>query len=190
MSLIVITEQKVSAMTLEEFWTIIDPVHQSVQGNMGYDYMEAKTRALEVKLEKLPPDEIASFRQHFGDCMARAYSWEIWSVAIVFDGGCDLNEFFGYFRINLISFGRQVFEGVMADPDSLGDLEIALAEPRYFSCRSDFDHAPFTVYKRKTRTGLEVKRTHPTQLSGTEVPLEQLNALYPKCAAWSPLRYI
>jgi len=132
----------------------------------------------------------ASFGQYFDDCMARAYSWEIWSVAIVFDGGCDLYEFFGYFRINLISFGKQLFEGVLADPDSLGDIALDLAVPRYFSCRSDFGRAPSTVYKRKTGTEFEVKRTHPAQLSGTEVPLERLNELYPKCAGWSGWRYV
>ena len=148
-------------MTLEDFWTIIGTVHRPVQGAMGYACMDAKTLALEAELEKLPAEEIVSFSHHFAGCMHDAYSWQIWDAAIVLDGGCDRDEFFGYFRANLISFGKQVFEGVMADPDSLGDLGLILDEPGYFSCRSDFGRAPRSMNEKPGQHSKRRASTRP-----------------------------
>jgi len=69
----------------------------------------------------LPLDEGRSFHRHFDEREDRAYTWELWAAAYIVGGGCS-DDAFSDFRATLISMGRQTFERVIADPQSLPSL--------------------------------------------------------------------
>jgi hypothetical protein len=106
-------------MTAEEFWKIIDRVHAASKGGM-----DAKCTLLREELRKLPAKEIRSFEEHFADCEARAYSWELWAAAYIIGGGCS-DDMFMDFRATLISTGRATFERVVSSPGVLVDMDVS-----------------------------------------------------------------
>ena len=62
-------------MTLDQFWNIVDRVHQASGGDM-----EKKCELLELELRRLSLDELLSFHAHFTDCRYRAYSWPLCAI--------------------------------------------------------------------------------------------------------------
>ena len=54
--------------------------------------------------------------------MAQSYRIELWGAAYLLNGGCS-DDCFEYFRGWLITQGRAVYEAVLADPDSLADVD-------------------------------------------------------------------
>ena len=67
-------------MTSEEYWEIIDQVHVASGG--GVD-IAAKEGLLERELRKLSSEQLQSFRDHFDECLDRAYSHELWAAAFI-----------------------------------------------------------------------------------------------------------
>lgn len=102
-------------MSDERFWALIDSSLRFA------DDPEAQVEFLQSALEKLPEAEIVAFRVRFDEQMKRAYSWDLWGAAYVALGGAS-DDGFEYFRCWLISRGSDLFEKVLADPDSLADL--------------------------------------------------------------------
>lgn len=82
---------------------------------------ERQSAALHDTLGKLSVDEIVAYEAAFDRQMTRSYSWDLWGAAYVVHGGAS-DDGFEYFRCWLISKGQEVFEKVMADPDSLADM--------------------------------------------------------------------
>src|SRR6478736_5366951 len=105
-------------MTLDQFWNIVDRVHQASGGDM-----EKKCQLLDAELRRLSLDEVRSFHTHFTECVDRAYHWPLWAAAYVMGGGCSDDSFWD-FRSTLISMGRDTFERAMADPQSLAELDL------------------------------------------------------------------
>jgi len=86
--------------------------------------------ALSAELSKLAPAEIEAFGAVFDRLLTETYSWDLWGAAYVIMGGAS-DDSFEYFRVWLISLGRDVFEAARANPDGLATLIPA-----------DFDEAP------------------------------------------------
>ena len=98
-------------MNLEEFWKIIE---------VGSKSQEPEA-ILEVELNKLDPQEIQSFQEHFDRLFDSAYKWNLWGAAYIIGGGCSDDAFMD-FRYGLISLGKPIFENALKDPDSLSEV--------------------------------------------------------------------
>lgn len=75
---------------------------------------------LRKRLQKLSPEKVAHFQDHFDREMDRAYNWELWGAAYLIEGGCSDDGFID-FRYGLISRGREAFEAALENPDSIAD---------------------------------------------------------------------
>jgi uncharacterized protein DUF4240 len=73
-----------------------------------------------------PPAEIVAAQQVFWDLMAASYRAPLWAAAYVINGGCS-DDAFEYFRCWLIAQGREAFERVVADPDTLAESPVVRA---------------------------------------------------------------
>ena len=105
-----------SIMTLDEFWMHIEAAKREASS------VELIPQALTRRLSQLPENEIVEFSNHFRDCLNRSNDARLWVAASVMMGGCG-DDSFDYFRGWLIAQGREVFEGVLADPDSMAELD-------------------------------------------------------------------
>lgn len=104
-------------MDINEFWKIID---------LGKD-SEEPAHSLKVELEKLTPEEIVSFQEHFDTLFDNAYRWNLWGAAYIIHGGCSDDGFID-FRYALISRGKDLYEKALQNPDSLSGLGDAAEE--------------------------------------------------------------
>lgn len=100
---------------LEWFWEIIE---FSVPEDGS---QETQIDALRCQLVQLRADEILEFGSIFSRIMATTYSWDLWGAAYVIMGGCS-DDGFEYFRVWMISRGREFFDAAVSDPDSMAEL--------------------------------------------------------------------
>lgn len=159
-------------MNTDEFWEIIDRVDEASEGEM-----DAKCKLLKEKLTELSTEEIQSFDSHFADCMDRAYSWELWAAAYIIGGGCS-DDAFSDFRATLISTGRSRFEGVVASPDSLAELNADPDNDFY----EGYQYIAPAVHKSRTGKMPARSKPHPKKPSGTQWEEKKVAAVHPKLA--------
>src|ERR1044071_5918310 len=157
-------------MTQEQFWNIIEKVHQE----SGID-IERRFVVLEAELEKLSLEEVQSFETHFNGCVHRAYTWPLWGAAYVMGGGCSDDGFWD-FRSTLVTCGRTVFERALTDPDSLADLPVELGDSLQVE---GLQYIPSKVAKRRGGELLEVM-SHPREPEGKKWDEADLPKLYPR----------
>ena len=112
-------------MKIDQFWSIVDAVHQKSGGDM-----DKKCELLRERLVQLNTEGIRGFRSHFDACNHRAYDWSLWGAAYIIHGGCS-DDSFSDFRSSLISRGRSLFERALADPDSLADVPLTEEDACY-----------------------------------------------------------
>ncbi|ASY35322.1 Protein of unknown function [Streptomyces sp. LcepLS] len=102
-----------------QFWELIDSAREAADGDP-----EEQADVVVDRLLQLDPESVADFARHFTVRFRRAWTWELWGAAGVLlaaPEGAD-EESFDYFRCWLIAQGRSVFEGALADADSLAEL--------------------------------------------------------------------
>ena len=116
----------VTALNDAEFWQLVDEVHVASGGDMT-----RKCALLAQRLIGLDDLAIAAYCQHFDAAMERAYSHPLWAAAYTIGGGCSDDRFMD-FRGTLISHGRAVYEGALADPESLADLSIETGDLLFY----------------------------------------------------------
>lgn len=83
----------------------------------------AQLAFLKSELSKLPPKEIVGFRLRTDKLLYDTYDPTMWCAGYIMSGGCS-DDMFEYFRLWVISRGREVYENAKSDPDSL----VAVAE--------------------------------------------------------------
>lgn len=160
-------------MTLEQFWKIVDNVHAASKGDM-----DAKCELLRKELRKLPTQEVRSFEEHFADCEARAYSWELWAAAYIIGGGCSDDSFMD-FRAMLISMGRTAFERVVSSPAALVDMDVSEENAFY----EGYQYVPAKVYEDLTGEEMPAhSKPHPKQPSGKDWEESQAASVFPELA--------
>ncbi|MFL5344582.1 MAG: DUF4240 domain-containing protein [Hyalangium sp.] len=134
-------------MDLERFWKIVESSRRGfdpgqVDGNMARQLEELKRL-----LRALPPPEVVGFRDRLLEQMDVAFQWDLWAAAYLIAGGCS-DDGFTDFRGWLISMGRRVFEGAMADAESLADVADAPGiEDVFFE---EFLYVPTRAYEEST----------------------------------------
>lgn len=105
-----------SPMPAERFWSIVERAAASAHEP------NAQMEALRNELRELTLDDIKSFEVAFRQYLNAAYTWDLWGAAYVIHGYCG-GDGFEYFRRWLVSRGRDAYEGALADPDSLAQLD-------------------------------------------------------------------
>ena len=142
------------------FWTLIDCIRAQCKGDR--DLME---KDLSARLRSMCADEIANFARSFRAEMDRANHWNILGPAMII--GCSQSEDgFTDFRSWLIFQGKQTFERVLHDPDSLADIPVDdPLEEWYMEC----DYQPALIFKEISGQDLELDEPG-TYVSGE--PLE------------------
>ena len=95
-------------MDEREFWQVIEDA-------------EGDEDALERLLTGRSSEELREFDRIYRRQLARAYRWDLWGVGYLMNGGMS-DDSFDYFCDWLIGRGRDVFERVLAEPDSLADV--------------------------------------------------------------------
>ncbi len=111
-------------MDERRFWEIVEASSELDEAGERFLVPEA--------LEALSTEELLAFEQLRLALMRRSYTAELWGAAYVFMGGCS-DDWFEYFRAGLIMMGQAVFDGVLADPDWLSEVEeeVAMEEAGY-----------------------------------------------------------
>lgn len=127
-------------MNNDEFWDVIEQVKVS----------EEPEELLKTELEKLPPENIATFQNIFDSLFDDAYRWDLWGAAYLIGGGCSDDGFID-FRYGLISKGREVYERAIENPDTLAGL----GEGQEIE-NEMFGYVAQEVYEEKT--GNEIQR--------------------------------
>jgi hypothetical protein len=97
----------------DKYWQLIaDSIDES-----GGD-LECQENVLIGLLEKLSPKEMVGFRLRTDKLLYDTYNSEMWCAGYIMNGGCS-DDMFEYFRLWVISRGRETYEKAKADPDSL-----------------------------------------------------------------------
>ncbi|WP_405796887.1 DUF4240 domain-containing protein [Streptomyces sp. NBC_01506] len=110
-------------MNKQQFWQLIDAARDQVSDSG--DGEAVARRASEI-LAGRPAEEIVAAQQSLWDLMADSYTSPLWAAAYITNGGCS-DDGFDYFRAWLLARGQQVFERVVADPDTLAELPVVRA---------------------------------------------------------------
>lgn len=95
-----------------DFWKFIE-THAAAAPSI-----EAACGALEMALQELPEPEVLAYCQEFYAAMDKAYTWDLWGVAYLIQGGCSDDAFMD-FRSCLVACGQDIFERAVADPEFL-----------------------------------------------------------------------
>jgi len=101
-----------ASMTEDGFWNLIETARS--RGGEPDEIAEQVSQ----ELAKRSADDIRAFDAHRVRLMESSYSWNLWGAAYLINGGCS-DDGFEYFRSWLFTQGRQVFDGAVANPDSL-----------------------------------------------------------------------
>jgi len=110
-------------MDIEAFWALIESSADSADapGSPAVDSGE-RTRKLTEALAKLPVDELVEFDLHLERQKRRADTWLMWGAAYAICDSLCSDDGFWYFQAWLVGLGRETFDRVVADPDSLVDV--------------------------------------------------------------------
>ena len=98
-------------MDLERFWEIIETA--------GGASCEDRAADVTAKLVQMGRGETADFVALFDAALDQLYTWDLWAVAYIVQGGCS-DDGFEYFRGWVISQGRRAHALALSDPGALG----------------------------------------------------------------------
>ncbi|MEZ0064291.1 hypothetical protein ABIA32_000269 [Streptacidiphilus sp. MAP12-20] len=112
-------------MEIQRFWQLIEDARGHHRGE-GVDCDAVAVTASALLAGRRDAEEIVAAQRALWALMAESYRSPLWAAAYVINGGCS-DDGFDYFRGWLILQGRQTFEQVLADPDSLADLSAVQA---------------------------------------------------------------
>lgn len=163
-------------MSSASFWRIMEQSIKASRGNR-----DRLIESLTSTLVQLGADAIIRFQRELDARMDEALTWPLWGAAYLLDGGCS-DDGFEYFRALLIANGKETFERVVADPDSLakGKLRFWNGDAREFE---ELLYVPMKAYE-DCAGGAELPRSRPrrTEPAGTQWSDNDLPSLLPAIA--------
>lgn len=159
-------------MTVDQFWNLIDRVHSVSEGDM-----DKKCALLKQELLNLPVAEVLSWQAHFDEAIDTAYTWPLWGVAYIMNGGCSDDSFMD-FRATLISIGRETYEAAVEHPDSLAALDLEIDEEFIYE---GFQYVPAEALEQLA-PGQKFPRyqPHPKTPAGEHWEEHSVNHLFPR----------
>ena len=117
---------------MPEFWTAIaEARHASPKS-------EQILANLRAKLVKAGPKGLRPVLSHIDKSLRKANTWKLWGAAYLANDGCS-DDGFLYFRAWLITQGKDIFEQVCKDPDSLADVPAAFDDDTERECEDLLD---------------------------------------------------
>jgi hypothetical protein len=127
----------------DRYWSLIQQAQDNTE---DLDEME---EYLVEEVEKLTPKEMVGFylRTHY--FLDKAYTSELWCAGYIINGGCS-DDGFEYFRLWLISAGKDIYYKAVANPDSLADVVETGNEYEF----EGLTYAPITAFESKTSLDL------------------------------------
>ena len=106
------TEKISEMLDIDLYWQIIENSLSTA------DTLEQQEENLILELSQLTAEDIIGFRLRTDFFMFQSYQSELWCAATIMNDGCS-DDGFQYFRLWLISQGKQIFTDAMMDPDNL-----------------------------------------------------------------------
>jgi hypothetical protein len=106
----------------DSFWAVVEASRAGLDLSDPEAAGEHRVGALKERLTTFPDQELLLFQARLHEQTVRANDWRIWAAGYVAAGGMS-DDAFEYFRLWLILQGRTAFERVLADPDSLVELD-------------------------------------------------------------------
>ncbi|RIW47318.1 DUF4240 domain-containing protein [Micromonospora endophytica] len=103
-------------LTTDDFWVLIDASAVATADQ------HERLAWLTDRLAERPADEVVDFAVRLDEARARVDSWHMWGAALHVCQGLCSDDGFHYFQAWLVGLGRETFERVAAEPDSLADL--------------------------------------------------------------------
>ena len=106
-------EPTAEMMNEDKYWTLIAESLEYAE-----DDQDAQAAYLRRTLVGFDPEEIVGFRLRTDKLLYDTYASEMWCAGYIMNGGCS-DDMFEYFRLWVISRGREVYENARSNPDSL-----------------------------------------------------------------------
>ena len=159
-------------MNETEFWRLIE-----ISRNDTNDPWDQADRLTEL-LTRKPLEDIITFDRIFNKRMNDAYSWEMWAVAYIANGGAS-DDGFAYFRCWLIGQGREFYTNVLRTPESMDPVPGVL--PGLYE-NEQLWHAAQYAYESRTGDEMPQPDIEPTGSwlpEGERWEEEDLPQLYP-----------
>ncbi|WP_220290657.1 DUF4240 domain-containing protein [Streptomyces sp. MBT84] len=100
-------------MDIDTFWDVIEAA-RSGTAEAGESFDEVLVRQLADRRQQ----EILEYAERFDELHDALYRWDVWAAAYLIGGGCSDDSFID-FRAGVIALGREWYQRVAADPDSL-----------------------------------------------------------------------
>lgn len=102
-----------AVMDIDAFWHVVEAA-QAGATSTGEPFDEV----LVNQLADRPRHEILEYAERFDELHDALYRWDVWAAAYLIGGGCSDDSFMD-FRAGVIAMGRQWYQRVATDPDSL-----------------------------------------------------------------------
>ena len=163
-------------MDRTQYWELIEKARElaaeefseersaDLEGEEGEGSPDAQTvveKFIEL-LQEHEPECISDAWLRHRELLHEAYSWELWGAAYQLLGGCS-DDSFEYFRNWLILQGRETFDAVLADPDSLADVvSDEFVDEEDVSCE-ELSYAPAEAYEAVTGEEMPEHRDVPEE---------------------------
>ncbi len=109
-------EPRASSIGVTEFWNLIERAKHKAFGDI-----EEQSEILKEILAERPLEDIVEFGKIFKHFHALSYTSDLWAAAYIIQGGCS-DDMFDYFRAWLIAQGKNVFENVIENPETLAKI--------------------------------------------------------------------
>ncbi len=113
-------------MDEDRYWQLIA---DSLRNTNGEQDEQAAYLTSALYLDFTPAD-ILGFRLRTDKLLFDTYNSDMWCAGYIMNGGCS-DDSFEYFRLWIISRGREVYENARANPDSLADVHGGTVEDFY-----------------------------------------------------------
>jgi hypothetical protein len=125
-------DKNTPVVPLGDVWTLIRD--ERVRHAETDDFLEAVRK----RIVNAGPKGLRPFLSHIDKCLRKANTWKLWGAAYLANDGCS-DDGFLYFRAWLVTQGKDVFEQVCKDPDSLADVPAAFDEDTERECEDLLD---------------------------------------------------
>ncbi|MFJ2622853.1 DUF4240 domain-containing protein [Streptomyces sp. NPDC087532] len=102
-------------MDENSFWALLEGSQQRTGDP------DQRLEALREQLMQRSPAEIMQFQACLHRVRRRIDTWEMWVAAEQIHGGSCSDDSFWYFQFWVLGLGRETYERVVADPDSLAE---------------------------------------------------------------------
>ncbi len=161
-------------MKMNTFW---ETIQKSKDG--APEDRNKQLELLKNELHHFDKGELVAFEKIFHELAKKSYTWDLWGVACIIDGCGD--DGFDYFRAWLISNGKDFYNTVLEDPDSIAELDFKI-DPEEGVEFEIFAYAVNYVYEEKysEKIPLEIDHNYPRHPKGKDWENEDLRDRFPK----------